>query len=73
MKHIDAVSVLGIAPGKASGAIWMSKAKMPGRELPPTESCQIDEIACMQEKITISSWIKGGSIIKNIISSIIWT
>lgn len=48
MKHVDAVSVLGIRPGKASGAIWMSKAKMPGRELPPTESWQIEEVACMK-------------------------
>lgn len=50
MKHVDAVSVLGIAPGKASGAIWMSKAKMPGHELPPTESWQIEEVARMQKE-----------------------
>jgi uroporphyrinogen decarboxylase len=48
MKHIDAVSVLGITPGKALGAVWMSKTKLPGHELPPTASWQIEEVACMK-------------------------
>lgn len=48
MKHIDAVSVLGIAPGKALGAVWMSKTRLPGIELPRDASWQIDEVACMK-------------------------
>lgn len=48
MKYVDAVSVLGFAPGKGSGAVWMSKAKMPGHELAPTDCWQIEEVACMK-------------------------
>ena len=48
MKHVDAVSVLGFAPGKGSGAVWMSKARMPGHELATTDCWQIGEVACMK-------------------------
>lgn len=50
LKHVDAVSLLGIRPNKAAGAVWLSKAKLPGIDLPATESWQIEEIAMMKKE-----------------------
>lgn len=48
LKHIDAINLLGIAPGKALAAVFMAKTKLPGHELPREACWQVDEIAQMK-------------------------